>query len=171
MDLRGGFLGRGEVGVQFFLGGGFFAEGLLGKLLEFRIVGGGHAGFTGGGHLGEVDLHGGGEAELDAFAGCDEARLEVGRLGDVTALADLQLVVLGAVELDGGRRATDGVAVDADSRGGRIRGHHDRVDVGRVDRGLAAGECDAKGEEGNVDTHGRGLGSENCVQIEGSFNP
>ena len=158
LDLRGGFLGGGEVGLQFFLGGGFFAEGLLGKLLEFRIIGGGHAGLTGGGHLGEVDLHGGGEAELDAFAGRDQAGLELGRLGEVTALADLQLVVLGAVELDGGRRATDGFSVHADGRGGRVRGHHDRVDVGRVDRGLAADESDAKGEEGNVDTHRTGLG-------------
>ena len=171
LDLRGGFLGRGDVRLEFFLGRGFFAERLLGKLLELRIVGDGHAGFTVGGLLGEVDLHGGGEAELDAFAGRDEARLEFGRLGQEAALADLQFIIFGAVELDGGRRAADGFAVEADRRGGRIRGDHDRVEVGRVDRGLAAGEGDAKGEEGNVDTHMTGLGVSELRAKRSWFQP
>ena len=110
LDLGGGFLRGGDVGLQAFLGD-VFTESLLRKLLEFRIIGGGDARFAGGRSLGQVDLHRGGEAELDTFARGDQAGLQLGDLGDVATLANLQLVIFRAVELDRRRRAANGFAI------------------------------------------------------------
>ena len=171
LDLGGGFLRGGDIGLQAFLGG-VFAESLLRKLLEFRTVGRGHAGFAFGRSLGEVDLHRGGEAELDAFAGRDEAGLQFGDLGEVAALADLELIILGAVELDRGRRATDGFAVEADRGGGRVRRDDDGIDVGGIDRGVAAGDRGAEDEKGDGDTHGYGgLGVDELRTNPNRFQP
>ena len=157
LNLGGGFLGGGDVDLQGFFGG-VFTEGLLRKLLEFRVIGNGYARFAGGRSLGEVDPHCSGEAELDAFAGGDEAGLQFGDLGEVAALADLQFVILGAVDLDCRRCAADGFAIEADGGGGRARRHDDGIDVGRIDGGIAAGDCGTQDEKGDRDTHGYGWG-------------
>ena len=155
LDLRRGLLGGGDVGLQAFAGD-VFAERFLGILLELGLIGSGDTGLAGFRGLREVHLHRRGEAELDAFAGGDEARLQLGDFGEVAALADLQLVVLGAVELDRGRRTADGFTVQANRGGGRIGGHDDRIDVGRIDRGIATGDRGAQDEKGDGDTHGYG---------------
>ncbi len=153
LDLGGGLLRGGDVGLQAFLRGGVFAEGLFRKLLEFRVIGNGHASFAGGGSLGEVDIHRSGEAKLDTLARRDEAGFQFGDLGEEAALADLQFIILGAIDLDGGRRATDRFAVQADGGGGRVRRHDDGIDIGRIDRGVAAGDGGAQDEKGDGDTH------------------
>ena len=153
LDLGGGLLRGGDVGLQAFPGGGVFTERLLRKLSEFRVVGSRYAGFACGRGLGEVDLHCGGEAELNAFACGDEAGLQFGDLGKEAALADLQFVILRAVELDRRGRTADGFAVEANRSGGRIRCHDDGVDVGRINRGVATGDGGTQGEKGDGDTH------------------
>ena len=57
LDLGGGLLRGGDVGLQAFLGGVVFTERLFRKLLELRVIGNGHTSFAGGGSLGEVNIH------------------------------------------------------------------------------------------------------------------
>ena len=78
---------------------------------------------------------------------------------------------VGELPIQHDRLALRFVAVEAHGRGGRVRRDHDRVDVGRVDRGLAADESDAKGEEGNVDTHVTGLGVRELRPNRRRFQP
>ena len=151
----GGFFGRGDVGVEAFLVR-VFAEGFLREAFEFRIVGGRDASFASDRLLGQVDLHCGGEAEFHACAGGDKAGLQFRDLGEVAALADLQLVILGAVQDDCRRGTTDGVSVQANRCAGRVGRDDNGVGVGRIDRGVATGERGAKGEERNRDAHGGG---------------